>query len=204
MIVPAPLLLGATFSRSGGISGSMSEDDGALRRTRLLRLLGPLHDRARLTARRLCRSSADGDDLFHETVLRAYDRLDELRDEAKFRSWFFAVLLSVHRARHRRDFWRRLSPLGALAREPSRAAEAEGLDGAERMARALATLSAVAREAVVLFELEGHSLAEVAALQGQSLSAVKSRLARARARLRRHYEKLESGAHAWAKAKEGT
>jgi RNA polymerase sigma-70 factor (ECF subfamily) len=186
----------------------MSEDDGTLRlarpeqRDRLMRLLGPLHDRARVTARRLCRSNADGDDLFHEAVLRAFDRLDELRDEGKFRSWFFAVLLSVHRARHRRDFWRRLSPLGALAREPGRAAEAEGLDGAERMAQALATLPALAREAVVLFELEGWSLVELAALQGQSLSAVKSRLARARARLRRHYQRLEGSARGLAK--EGT
>jgi RNA polymerase sigma-70 factor (ECF subfamily) len=181
----------------------MSEDDGALRRARLIRLLGPLHERARTTARRLCRSSADGDDLFHEAVLRAFDRLDELRDEERFRPWFFAVLLSVHRARHRRDFWRRLSPLGSLAREPSRPAEADALDGAERMAQALATLSPAAREAVVLFELEGHSLEEIAALQRQSLSAVKSRLARARARLRRHYRRLEPDARRWDKPKEG-
>jgi RNA polymerase sigma-70 factor, ECF subfamily len=177
----------------------MNEPDATLRRQRLTGLLDPLHDRARATARRLCRSNADGDDLFHEAVLRAFDRLDELRDEGRFRSWFFAVLLSVHRARHRRDFWRRLSPLGALTREPGRAGEAESLDGAERMARALGTLPPRAREAIVLFELEGWSLEELAELQGQSLSAVKSRLARARARLRRHYQRDERGVRPLAK-----
>jgi RNA polymerase sigma-70 factor (ECF subfamily) len=166
----------------------MTTEDAAPRR--LLALLAPIHDAARATARRLCRSDADGDDLFQEAVLRAFDRLGELRDESRFRAWFYAVLLSVHRARHRRDFWRRLSPLDE-ADEPSRPAEAEGLDGAERMARALATLSPDAREAIVLFELEGFSLEEVAELQGDSLSAVKSRLARARERLCRHYEKAE-------------
>jgi RNA polymerase sigma-70 factor (ECF subfamily) len=154
-------------------------------------LLEPHHDRARATARRLCRSHADGDDLFHETVLRAFDHLDELRDADKFRSWLYAVLLSVHRSRHRRSFWRRLLPLSEARIEPVVDGGADAIEGAERMARALATLPPEQREAVVLFELEGFTLDEVAALQHQSLSAVKSRLVRARARLRRHYERTE-------------
>jgi RNA polymerase sigma-70 factor (ECF subfamily) len=121
-------------------------------------------------------------------VLRALDRLDDLRDASRFRSWFFAILLSVHRQRHRRAFWRRLLPLDAV-REPPGSPEAERLEGAERMAAALASLSAKEREAVVLFELEGFTLEEIAALSGDSLSAVKSRLSRARLRLRRHYER---------------
>ena len=59
------------------------------------------------------------------------------------------------------------------------------------MARALATLAPQEREAIVLFELEGFTLDEVVALQQSTLSAVKSRLVRARARLRRHYERRE-------------
>jgi RNA polymerase sigma-70 factor (ECF subfamily) len=166
-------------------------DEATRTHERLMTLLAPLHDGARATARRLCRSHADGDDLFQETVLRAFDRLHELRDETKFRSWFFAVMLSVHRARHRRSFWRRFAPLAALTREPARAPESELYEGAQRMARALATLAPEAREALVLFELEGFTLEEVAALQDGSIPAVKSRLSRARARLRRHYQKLE-------------
>jgi RNA polymerase sigma-70 factor (ECF subfamily) len=158
---------------------------------RLLALLAPLHDRARATARRLCRSNADGDDLFHETVLRALDHLDDLRDDLRFRPWFYAVLLNEHRARHRRAFWRRFSPLSALDVEPSSDAAVHAADGAQRMARALATLSPEQREAIVLFELDGFTLEEVAALQRGSIPAVKSRLARARARLRRHYERSE-------------
>ena len=59
--------------------------------------------------------------------------------------------------------------------------------------RALAPLE---REAIVLFELEGFSLEEIVALQKSSLSAVKSRLVRARGRLRRHYERHERIARA--------
>jgi RNA polymerase sigma-70 factor (ECF subfamily) len=165
-------------------------------RRRFLRLLEPIHDRARLSARRLCRSPADGDDLFHDAMIRALEQLSTLRDETRFRSWFYAVLLSVHRTRSRRAFWRRWFSLDELL---SQGEEPAGEDGgrweesrveADRMARALGGLPAKQREAVVLFEVDGFSIEEVATLQGASVTAVKTRLVRARERLRRHYQAL--------------
>jgi len=162
---------------------------------RLLALVAPVHDRAAMTARRLAGSSADGDDLLQESLLRAHDALPALRDESRFGAWFYTILLSVHRNRSRRSFWKRFLPSDAglgVGSEPA------GEDGtlwederqeAARVSRALAALPAVQREAVVLFELDGFSVEEVAALQGASVSAVKSRLARGRARLRRIYER---------------
>ena len=41
----------------------------------------------------------------------------------------------------------------------------------------------------MLFDIDGYSLTEVAAMQQASLSAVKTRLARGRARLRKYYER---------------
>src|SRR5512145_605624 len=80
---------------------------------RLSALLGPIHQSAIATARRLCRSRGDGDDLYQESVLRAYEKLHTLRDESRFRSWFYATLLSRHRSRSRRWFWKRQVPLEA-------------------------------------------------------------------------------------------
>lgn len=160
---------------------------------RLLELLSPVHDQGIVTARRLCRSAADGDDLFQAALVRAFEKLHTLREPEKFRAWFYAVLLSVHRTRSRRAFWRRFLPLDDL-----RGAEPAGDDGnlrederaaTARVRRALAKLPAVQREAVVLFEIEGFSIEEIAALQEVSISAVKSRLARGRRRLRRHWER---------------
>ena len=165
-------------------------------------LLGPVHDGARRTARRLARSIEEGDDLFQEAALRALERLGDLRDEALFKAWFYRVLLSVHRNRARRAFWRRFSPLSVETDERGQvldAATPAGEDGArweddrwraKRLAAALATLPSEQREAVVLFELDGMSLEEVAALQQASLSAVKTRLSRGRERLRRHYREI--------------
>jgi RNA polymerase sigma-70 factor (ECF subfamily) len=163
---------------------------------RLIDLLRPFHDQAAATARRLSRSAEDGDDLFQEAVIRAYDKLPSLRDESRFRPWFYSVLLSVHRNRTRRGFWRRFLSLEGkdgksidVAGEDG-AAWDEERRGAERVSRALAGLPPEQREAVVLFEMDGFSIEEIAGLQKVSQSAVKSRLARARRRLRRHYERL--------------
>ncbi len=163
---------------------------------RLLELLAPIHERARVSARRLARSNSDGDDLFHDAVLRAFEKLPTLRDPERFGGWFYAVLLSVHRNRSRRSFWRRFVQLdeggergGALPEVATADLESERQQAA-RLSGALATLPAVQREAVVLHELEGYSLQEVAAMQGVTVAAVKTRAARGRARLRRHYERL--------------
>ena len=163
---------------------------------RLLKLLAPFHDAAVQTARRLGRSVDDGDDLFQEALLRAFEKLHTLREEPRFRSWFYAVLLSVHRNRCRRHFWRRFlsldgerekgfDPKGMDARE-----QTEDRRGAERASRALAGLPPVQREALILFELDGFSIEEIADLQDCTISAVKSRLARGRERLRQHYRKV--------------
>ena len=160
-----------------------------------MELLEPFHAQALATAHRLSRSPDDGDDLYQETLRRAFDKLPGLRDPERFRPWFFAVLLSVHRSRSRRSFWKRFLSLEA---ERSRGFDPPGPDGereaeirlgAERAARMLALLPAVQREAIVLFDLEGRSLEETAALQNASLSAVKTRLSRGRERLREHYRK---------------
>ncbi len=161
----------------------------------LLALLEPVHDDAVLFARRIARSSAEGDDLFQEALMRAALKLSTLREPERFRPWFHQVFVSVHRSRSRRGFWRRLvsseTPEAARAvaqrigEDGARAADERA--GAESAARALAGLPAAQREAIVLFELQEMTVEEIAEIQRTSLSSVKSRLSRGRERLRRHY-----------------
>jgi hypothetical protein len=90
-------------------------------------------------------------------VLRAYERLHDLRDESKFRSWFFATLLSIHRSRRRRRATVSLEEAWPRGGEPAGedgSTWAEALERAHRAARALDGLAPVQREAVVLHEIE--------------------------------------------------
>jgi len=161
---------------------------------RLMVLLEPMHERALASARRLGRSTAEGDDLYQETVLRAFEKLHTLRDESRFGAWFYATLLSRHRTRYRRSFWRRFLPWedafpgDGPPGEDGQEREGRSLE-AGRAARALATLVPEQREAIVLFEIDGYSIMEIAAMQGASVPAVKSRLKRGREALRRHYQR---------------
>lgn len=168
--------------------------DPETRWRRLIELLGPIHEAAARTSRRLEGPGGEGDDLLQDTVLRAHDRLDSLRDEARFRAWFFAILLSIHRSRHRRAFWRRFLPFDEAFVEGREAAASpeHGEDEwwrARRAAEALKRIPSVQREAIVLHDVEGFSVEEIAAMQSVSESAVKSRLSRGRTRLRRLYER---------------
>lgn len=164
-------------------------------------LIEPLHDRVLAFARCLCRSISDGDDLFQEAMLRTFTKLDTLRDDQAFRAWVYRIVISVHRSRARRSFWRRLLPLGtddALEDDAdpahsgndyrSESWSPDAADANRRARAALAKLPAVQREAIVLFEIEGWQVEEIATLHRVSLSAVKSRLARGRERLRELYD----------------
>jgi RNA polymerase sigma-70 factor (ECF subfamily) len=154
----------------------------------LSELLGPIHEDVQLFARRIAGSNAEGDDVFQEAVLRAARKLGSLRDRARFKPWMYSVVVSVHRTRCRRSFWKRW-----ISRETP---DEPGDDGsrwaderasARRAVAALATLSPPQREAIVLFELHGYSIEEICEIQQTSLSSVKSRLARGRDRLRTFY-----------------
>jgi len=168
---------------------------------RFRRLIEPVHHKALAFARCLCRSRADGDDLFQESSLRAFTKLDGLRDDGAFRAWLYRIVISVHRNRCRASFWRRLVPFGddGRAQDGVRAGHEQdyrtsewspdAADATQRARAALSTLPAVQREAIVLLEIEGWQVDEIAVLQRASVSAVKSRLARGRQRLRMYYEK---------------
>ena len=160
-------------------------------------LLEPLYPQALGFARHLSRSRADGDDLFQEAVIRALAKLESLRDDAAFKPWLYRIVISVHRNRLRRAFWRRFLPMPeqVAADEPAasgnyRVSEwsPDAAEAARRAREALGKLPAVQREAIVLYEIEGWQVDEIATLQRCSASAVKSRLARGRDRLRAHYE----------------
>ncbi len=153
---------------------------------RLLTLLEPHRASAVRTARRLSKSNPDGDELFHDAVFHAYRGLHSLRDESSFRSWFFSILLRL--SRRRRGWWLDFWPL----RESDEATTEVDADSERALwlRRALQRLTPLEREALVMSELAGFSLAEIAESQGSTVSAVKTRISRAKKRLRARYANI--------------
>lgn len=143
-------------------------------------------------ARAFARTEADADDLAQEALVKVYKSLRSFRFQSAFKTWLYAlvrnVFLDATRSRAGRERSMEDPLLGDHALAPSSAEAAdEGLVRAEerqRMWYALRALPVEYRTAVVLFDIEGHTYDEVAAIEGVPIGTVKSRLSRGRALLK--------------------
>lgn len=134
-------------------------------------------------------SAVDGEDVVQETLARAYYELSELQEMPALRAWLFRI--AHNRAiDHLRRFERRIGqPLdGAVDLTAVDARDADDvLAAAEAVRTAMSRFVEVAplqRSCVILKDVLGHSIDEIAVMLETSVPAVKAALHRGRARLR--------------------
>lgn len=124
-------------------------------------------------------------DAAQDALITAYRDLPTLADPSKFAGWLrrIAVTSAVNVVR-RRKTTASLDKPGAT--EPSdRASDPERLAKTEEVREALAALPESDRLALVLHYINGYSHAEIGAMLDASVPAVKSRIHRAKGRLRK-------------------
>jgi RNA polymerase sigma-70 factor (ECF subfamily) len=164
--------------------------DGSVRAFELL--VSSHLPQVRRFARAFAQSDSDAEDLAQEALVKVYKSLRSYRFQSAFKTWLYAVVRNVFldAARSRAGQERaQEDPLPTdHARLPSTAEPPdEGLARAQerqRIWKALRELPAEFRTAVVLFDVEGHTYDEVAAIEGVPIGTVKSRLSRGRTLLR--------------------
>jgi RNA polymerase sigma-70 factor (ECF subfamily) len=143
-------------------------------------------------ARRLADSPEMAEDLLQDTYARALGAAESFEAGTNLRAWLFRILRNAHIDSSRR---RRNSPIAPGFDEESCAETPDPLRGDEELdllkkvvsgdiERALKTLSSDART-VILLDLEGFTESEMSEVLGCALGTIKSRLARARAALRK-------------------
>lgn len=151
------------------------------------RLLEPHWEKLCALARQLA-PSGEEDDLLQDCLLKGVGGLPGLRDVDRFMAWMARILVHEARRRHRRGLWRRWGTRAdpAEAMELPSGGDAGGEEHLRRwhLKCALAALAPARREVLLLHYLGGLSLAEVAQARGEALSAVKTRISRARRELR--------------------
>ena len=145
-----------------------------------------MHPQAESFCRKLAENRLDGDDLYQEAVLSAMIHIGSLRTEESFKPWLFRIILNRFKNRSRRDWWRRHLSLSEMKphEEPSHDPHS-GLDSKRYLELAMSHLKTNERALVVLFELEGWPLRELAALLGEPEGTIKARLSRARTKMRK-------------------
>jgi RNA polymerase sigma factor (sigma-70 family) len=156
--------------------------------------------------RRIVGNRALAEDLFQDTMMTVFERLDSFRGEAPLGAWVRQVAVTRclmylrspwHRARLALD--RVDDAYDASSGDPRarpeilRIAIPESWSDQMDLERALATLSPTARAVVWLYDVEGYSHEEIARQFGRTVSFSKSQLARAHARLREWYEPQTEG-----------
>jgi RNA polymerase sigma-70 factor (ECF subfamily) len=163
-------------------------------------LLEPEHPRVRAFCRRLAGDRDRGDDLCQEVLLAAWRRFQTLREPARFKAWLYRIVLNRHRNTCRSRFWRRFVPMEDAIGNGAGPDPGARLDARRILDLAMSALSADERALCTLFELEGWSLSDLAALTGKSENAIKVRLFRIRKRMRaaltKRFARMESAKQA--------
>ena len=138
------------------------------------------------------RHRQDAEDVAQEAFVKAYRRFGDLRDRESFRAWLVRMTWRLAIDRQRADR-RRAAREGHAGHAPNRdgghepPAALEDLAARERADRLWAAIDALPdklRVVVVLSNIEGHGIREVARLLGLPDGTVKSRLFLARQRLK--------------------
>jgi RNA polymerase sigma-70 factor, ECF subfamily len=157
-------------------------------------LVRPHFNRLYRLAYRLTGSKPEAEDLYQELLIKAFSKLDDLVNIEEPGSWLSRVMYNLFVDQHRRFVRQRMHIVEESQLSSDGIAGLPGDDDpvADNMRRqqlirldaALQQLSEEHRLVVLLHDTEGYKLKEIQELTGTPVGTVKSRLHRARARLR--------------------
>jgi RNA polymerase sigma-70 factor (ECF subfamily) len=165
-------------------------DDGALLRAHVAgdpdafgQLVRRHQDRLWAVALRTLGEREEAADALQDALISAYRSADRFRGESAVTTWLHRIVVNACLDRVRRRAVRPTVPLTLTDPAPVPAVDS---DTVLDVRAALSRLPADQRAALVLVEVQGYPVAEAAAILGVPEGTVKSRCARARARLAAH------------------
>ncbi len=154
------------------------------------KLLQPEHARAEGFCRQLVGNREEADDLYQDSLLIAMRKFGSLKDLGAFKAWLYRILVNQFRNRCRRPWWRRRVSMTQQTENIYSGPDPAAVHSARRwLQRGMAVLSVDDRALVSLYELEGWSVGELAAMYRRPTGTIKARLARSRKKMRREIER---------------
>jgi RNA polymerase sigma-70 factor (ECF subfamily) len=150
-------------------------------------------------AARLAGPGVDVEDLVQEVFLRAGRMLPGFRGDSRVTTWLYGITENVVRGYRSKQKWRRwlggaaADVAGELAsRAPGPHEDLERRQACDLVYRVLDQLPDKARTLIILFELEGMTGEEIAALTGARVATVWVQLHRAREQFRLRLAKVQA------------
>jgi RNA polymerase sigma-70 factor (ECF subfamily) len=151
-----------------------------------------LHRLAQITSR----NPEDAADALQDAMLSAHRSAPSFRHDSAVSSWLYRIVVNACLDRLRRN---KTHPTTELEDDACHVGDpAPSVDTAVVVERALMRLPVGQRAAVVAVDMQGYSVAETARILGIAEGTVKSRCARARAKLAEALEYFNAGAAAAA------
>lgn len=142
----------------------------------------------------LTRSREQANDISQEVFLKAYRNIGKYRGNATLKTWLLTITRNTAFSWRRSSFWHRFTPLGS-SQTPGQAlsAEKEAISHqyVNRIWELIMELPDKHREVLVLEIQQGLSTTEMALLLGVAEGTVKSRLSRARDKMKKALEEDE-------------
>ena len=144
----------------------------------------------------LCQSRQEAEELVSETVVKAFEKREQLREEKKIKQWLFRILNNVFISNYRKAKNHRKVDLPNIA-DPSfslfeQVGTSSFTDGGtpeksfinkitkEKIHQAINELPEEFRTTLVLCDVDEFSYAEIAAITQVAIGTVRSRVARSR------------------------
>ena len=162
---------------------------GGVDLSEFLALVGDLRPELHRYCARLTGSVMDGEDIVQDSLASAFVALKTLEAAPSMRAWLFRIAHNRALDLLRSRALRATEPLEAASETPNSQA-ADPLEGLMRQEAVRAAVSRFVelpiaqRSVVILKDVLGHSLEDIAALLDTTVNAVKGHLARGRSRLK--------------------
>jgi RNA polymerase sigma-70 factor (ECF subfamily) len=145
-------------------------------------LVHPYERSVFLTALSLVKNPADAEDVAQDAILKAFKNLSRFRQESKFSTWLIQITLNEAKMRLRRDRNHLYESLNDEQQEDRGSYEQSEVR--EALNKALQSLPEKYRSVLFFRDVQQFNIKETAELLGLTITTVKTRLSRARLRLR--------------------
>jgi len=150
---------------------------------RFMDLYKPVSRKISAYCRAITRSSAEAEDLLHDTLLAAYEKMEQLRSDEAFPSFLFSVAYNIYSKQLRRLKFRGNYNEQAAGYLLDKAASPEMQTEITLILEKMKQLPQLQYEAMMMFHLSDLPIEEIQKIQGGSASAIKQRLRRGRENL---------------------
>lgn len=123
------------------------------------------------------------EDLVNESITRAFESFGSIKNKSAFAGYLYGIAKNIIKAELRKRKTKEKSDLFKIDQNLMIENQAEQKFEIEVLYKALAQLPDHQKEAVILFEIAGYSIKEIAEMQKSGISAIKQRLKRGRTKL---------------------